>query len=128
MTSMSANDEAKANSIPVDASSVLDFWFGAPGSAVRDTDRVEWFRKDAAFDAEIRSRFGPLIEQAGKDFAGGLKVVTVNVDTAPEISHQFGVQGIPTLLLLRDGREVSREVGALPGRALRSWIDGELAL
>jgi len=70
---------------------------------------------------------GPLVEQAGKDLAGRLKVVKVNVDVAPEISQQFGVQGIPTLLLLRAGREVSRQVGALPGHALRAWIDGELA-
>ena len=70
---------------------------------------------------------GPLVEQAGKDLAGRLKVVKVNVDVAPEISQQFGVQGIPTLLLLRDGREVSRQVGALPGHALRAWIDTELA-
>ena len=70
---------------------------------------------------------GPLVEQAGKDLAGRLKVVKVNVDVAPEISLQFGVQGIPTLLLLRDGREVSRQVGALSGHALRAWIDTELA-
>lgn len=70
---------------------------------------------------------GPLVEQAAKDLAGRLKVVKVNVDVAPEISQQFGVQGIPTLLLLRDGREVSRQVGALPGHALRTWIDAELA-
>lgn len=70
---------------------------------------------------------GPLVEQAGKDLAGHLKVVKVNVDVAPKISQQFGVQGIPTLLLLRNGREVSRQVGALPGHALRAWIDGELA-
>lgn len=70
---------------------------------------------------------GPLVEQAGKDLAGRLKVVKVNVDVAPEISQQFGVQGIPTLLLLRDGCEVNRQVGALPGHALRAWIDGELA-
>lgn len=69
---------------------------------------------------------GPLVEQAGKDLAGRLKVVKVNVDVAPEISQQFGVKGIPTLLLIRDGREVSRQVGALPDHALRAWIDGEL--
>jgi thioredoxin 2 len=69
----------------------------------------------------------PVVEQAGKDLAGRLKVVKVNVDVAPEVSQQFGVQGIPTLLLLRGGREVSRQVGALPGHALRAWIDAELA-
>ena len=70
---------------------------------------------------------GPLVEQAGKDLAGRFKVVKVNVDVAPEISQKFGVQGIPMLLLLRDGRKVSRQGGALPGHALRAWIDAELA-
>ncbi len=70
---------------------------------------------------------GPLVEQVGADLAGRLKVVKVNVDTAPQISEQYGVQGIPTLLLLRDGREVGRRVGALPEHALRAWIDHELA-
>jgi thioredoxin 2 len=68
----------------------------------------------------------PLVEQAAKDLAGRLKVVKVNVDNAPDVSRTFGVQGIPTLLLLRDGREVSRQVGALPGHALRAWIEREL--
>lgn len=44
-----------------DAQAVLDFWFGAPGSPEHGSDRPEWFRKDADFDARIRERFGPLI-------------------------------------------------------------------
>ena len=46
-----------------DAQAVLDFWFGAPGSPTFGSDRAEWFRKDAAFDATIRARFGALIER-----------------------------------------------------------------
>lgn len=45
--------------LPVEAKAVLDVWFGDSGA-----DRPEWFRKDAAFDADIRRRFGPLIERA----------------------------------------------------------------
>jgi uncharacterized protein (DUF924 family) len=59
-----SDERAPPPEAPVDASRVLDFWFGEPGSAVEGTDRPEWFRKDAAFDAGIRARFGPLIEQA----------------------------------------------------------------
>ena len=70
---------------------------------------------------------GPLIQQAAADLAGQLKVVKVNVDLAPAISQRFAVRGIPTMLLLRSGREVARQVGALPGHALRTWIDAELA-
>jgi uncharacterized protein (DUF924 family) len=46
------------------AREVLDFWFGAPGSSTHGHPRAEWFRKSDAFDAEVRKRFGPLIERA----------------------------------------------------------------
>ena len=51
------------------AQAVLDFWFGAPGSPARGKARAEWFRKDDAFDDEIRRRFGEAVEIA---LAGGL--------------------------------------------------------
>ncbi|MBV9889432.1 MAG: DUF924 domain-containing protein [Rhizobacter sp.] len=47
-----------------EAEAVVDFWFGAPGSAEHGTARAAWFAKDAAFDAEIRERFGALVERA----------------------------------------------------------------
>jgi uncharacterized protein (DUF924 family) len=43
---------------------ILDFWFGPPDSARYGQSRNEWFRKDAAFDAEIRTRFGAIVERA----------------------------------------------------------------
>lgn len=51
------------------AQDVLDFWFLPPGDPGYGKARKEWFRKDLAFDAEIRTRFGNLIAQA---LAGGL--------------------------------------------------------
>jgi len=52
------------------AQDVLDFWFGAPGSGAYGKPRREWFVKDASFDADIRTRFGSIIDQA---LSGGLK-------------------------------------------------------
>jgi uncharacterized protein (DUF924 family) len=52
------------------AQEVLDFWFGAPGSATDGQKRREWFVKNEAFDADIRQRFGDTIAQA---IAGGLR-------------------------------------------------------
>ena len=52
------------------AQDVLDFWFLPPADAGYGKPRDVWFRKDDAFDAGIRERFGPLIEQA---VAGGLR-------------------------------------------------------
>lgn len=51
---------------PIDprAQTVLDFWFGPADDSGHAQSRAAWFKKDAAFDAQIRERFGPLIEQA----------------------------------------------------------------
>ena len=57
-------DAGPSGATPAEARAVLDFWFGAPGSATAGTLRPEWWRKDAAFDAEVRARFGALIERA----------------------------------------------------------------
>lgn len=64
----------------------------------------------------------PLVEGAAARYAGRLKVAKVNVDDAPGISSHFGVQGIPTLLVLRDGQAVARQVGAVPEDALDAWL------
>ena len=47
-----------------DAQAVLDFWFGPPDDPGHSQTRPQWFRKDAAFDAAIAQRFGPLTERA----------------------------------------------------------------
>jgi thioredoxin 2 len=65
----------------------------------------------------------PLVEQMGRDNAGRLKVVKLNTDEAPEIALRFGVQGIPLLVLLKDGSEVDRLVGAVPLQRLRDWLE-----
>ncbi|HEU4776330.1 MAG TPA: DUF924 family protein [Telluria sp.] len=52
------------------AQDVLDFWFLPPHDPAYGQQRAEWFRKDDAFDATIRTRFGPTLEQA---VAGGLR-------------------------------------------------------
>jgi thioredoxin 2 len=69
----------------------------------------------------------PLVERMGRDHAGRLKVVKLNVDTAPEISARYRVQGIPLLVLIRDGAEVDRLVGAAPLQQLQAWIEPQLA-
>jgi uncharacterized protein (DUF924 family) len=61
-------------SLPEQAREVLDFWFGPT-----DEVRAEWFRKDAAFDAEIERRFGSLIVQA---IAGGIDSWQATPDSA----------------------------------------------
>lgn len=66
----------------------------------------------------------PGVARAADELAGRLKVVKVDVDVAPTVSARFGVQGIPTLLVLRDGRAIARQVGALPADRLLTWVRG----
>jgi thioredoxin 2 len=68
----------------------------------------------------------PLVERIGRDHAGHLKVVKLNVDDAPEISGRYGIQGIPLLVLIRAGSEADRLVGAVPERRLREWLEPHL--
>jgi thioredoxin-like negative regulator of GroEL len=51
----------------------------------------------------------------------------VNMDEAPRTAERLGVQGIPALVLLRDGREVARQVGAVPPPALLRWAEEAIA-
>lgn len=57
---------------------------------------------------------GPVVEQLAEDYAGRLKVGKLDVDSNPMTPGQYGVQGIPTLLLFKGGQEVDRIVGARP--------------
>ena len=68
----------------------------------------------------------PALAQVAMDMAGRLKLVKVNVDDSPRLQQRFGVQSIPTLLIMRDGKVTSRQVGAAPAAALRSWVEQAL--
>src|ERR1700682_323869 len=69
----------------------------------------------------------PLVERLGSEHAGRLKVVKLNVDEAPAISARFGVRGIPLLVVIRDGSEADRLVGAAPLPQLQAWLGAPLA-
>lgn len=64
----------------------------------------------------------PVVEQMGRDMAGRLKVVKLNIDDAPAIASRYEIQGIPLLVVIKDGREVDRVVGAVPAGRLRAVL------
>lgn len=68
----------------------------------------------------------PAVEAAGGAYAGRIKVAKVNVDDSPRTASRFQVQGIPTLLMLDHGQEISRQVGAVPSSMLNRWVDQTL--
>jgi thioredoxin 2 len=65
----------------------------------------------------------PAIEAIAQEKAGRLRVAKVNVDENPMTAERLGVQGIPTLVVFKDGQEVDRIVGALPKPALLRRLD-----
>jgi thioredoxin 2 len=65
----------------------------------------------------------PTLDAIAQEMAGRVRVAKVNVDENPEIAERLGVQGIPTLVVFKDGREVDRMVGALPKHAIVSRLE-----
>jgi thioredoxin 2 len=70
----------------------------------------------------------PVLEDLAKRQAGHLKVVKVDVDANPSLAARFGAQSIPLLVVLRDGDEVDRVVGAMPRAALEQRLAPLLAV
>jgi thioredoxin 2 len=64
----------------------------------------------------------PVLADLAARHAGRLKIVKVNVDEEPALGRRFGASSIPLLVVLRDGREVDRIVGALPRPALEARL------
>ena len=68
-------------------------------------------------------QIGPILEEISSDYEGKLSVVKVNIDENPITPTNYGVRGIPTLLLFKNAELVSTKVGAFPKLTLLEWID-----
>jgi len=64
----------------------------------------------------------PVLDKLAKEQAGKLVVAKVNTDENPDWATRYGVQGIPTMLMVANGKIVHRQVGALPEKMLREVI------
>jgi len=69
----------------------------------------------------------PVFEAAAREFEPRLRLAKVDTDAEPSLAARYHIQAIPTMILLRGGREVARQSGALPASALRAWIEQHLA-
>ena len=69
---------------------------------------------------------GPMLDKIATEQAGNLVVAKVNTDESPDWAGRYGVQGIPTMLFIVNGKEVHRQVGALPERVLRDAVSSFL--
>ena len=64
----------------------------------------------------------PTLEKLAKEYTGKLLVAKVNTDENPEWAMKYGVQGIPTMLFVANGKLIHRQVGALPEPVLRDIV------
>jgi thioredoxin 2 len=68
----------------------------------------------------------PVLEELATEMAGQIKLVKVNADEAPQLSRRFEAQAIPTLLVMKNGQVIEKQVGAAPAHALRTWLQEAL--
>jgi thioredoxin 1 len=76
----------------------------------------------AAWCAPCRA-IAPIVEELAKQYSGKIVFGKLNVDENPETAQKFGIMAIPTLLVMKNGNEVDRIVGALPKNQLEVKID-----
>ncbi len=69
----------------------------------------------------------PLIERLSAQYEGRAKVLKLDVDKAPDVAMEYGVQSIPTVILFRGGKEQARWVGGQPLTTYTRALDGQLA-
>ena len=97
ITDSNFDEEIKNSQIPI----LVDFW-------------AEW--------CGPCKQIGPILEDIGEAKKDKLKILKLNVDENPQTPQKFGIRGIPTLMLFKDGKLVDTKVGSLPKNMLESWL------
>jgi len=99
---------------------------------------------DASFDQDVLKAEGPVLvdfwaewcgpcrqiapslDEIAKEMEGKLTIAKVNIDDNPQTPTQYGVRGIPTLMIFKDGKLAATKVGALPKSKLAEWVQQSL--
>lgn len=68
----------------------------------------------------------PILEEVAQEYAGKLKIAKINIDENSQAPMQYGVRGIPTLILFKDGSIEATKVGALSKSQLTAFIDANI--
>ena len=69
----------------------------------------------------------PMFEQAARQLEPKVRALKLNSDKTPALSSRLNIAGIPTLLLMRGGREIARQAGAMDARSIVAWTEASLA-
>lgn len=68
----------------------------------------------------------PALDALASSMGGELTIAKLNIDDNPQVPQQYGVRGIPTLMLFKDGQVAATKIGALPESQLRQWVSEAL--
>ncbi len=69
---------------------------------------------------------GPALEEIAAEHKGKLVIAKVNIDENPMSTNTYGVRGIPTMIMFKDGKQVATKVGAAPKSELKAWVVSQL--
>ena len=64
----------------------------------------------------------PLVDELAGEIGEAIKVVKVNIDESPNAPTKYGVRGIPTFMIFKDGKVVDTKVGSMSKTALSEWV------
>jgi thioredoxin 1 len=70
---------------------------------------------------------GPALEELSDELGEKVTITKINIDENPDAPARYGVRGIPTMILFKDGQPAATKVGAAPKGQLKSWIEGAIA-
>jgi len=71
-------------------------------------------------------QIAPALEEISTEMGEKVKVAKLNVDENPNIAAKYGVRGIPTLMIFKDGELAATKVGAMPKGKIAEWIEGSI--
>ena len=71
-------------------------------------------------------QIAPILDEISYEREGQLSIIKLNIDENQSMPQKYGVRGIPTLMLFKDGKLIDTKVGSLPKSSLVQWIDDNL--
>ncbi len=105
MTVAVTDENFEAEVLKSDLPVVVDFW-------------AEWCGPCKAF--------APAVDALATELAGKVKIVKLNIEDAPQVPVEYGIRGVPTLMVFKGGQRVETHVGGMMKDDLQAWIESKI--